>query len=98
MSEKFRKWTKSSAASKKLAKMVADGIIGPEIKPKTVYDQYPELFEKYSLKQFSNALDRIRNEDGALVKPKISKKGRLIVFYLLIVWLYSTLICVLLFF
>jgi hypothetical protein len=85
MSEgKFRKWTKSSAAAKKLQKMVTDGTIGADIKPKTVYDNYPELFEKYSLKQFSNALDRIRSEDGALLKPKISKKGRLIVFFYLL--------------
>lgn len=79
----YKKWTKTSAAAKKMATMVKDGTIGHDIKPKTVYETYPELFDKYSLKQFSNALDRCRSEEGALVKPVTKKPSKVDCFLLL---------------
>lgn len=68
------KWNANSKAHKELVKMLESGAVNPDQKPKSVYDNYPDLFDRYTIKQFSNAWIRLTG-DQKVVPAKVNIKS-----------------------
>lgn len=68
------KWNNNSKAHKELVKMLEAGTVNPDQKPKSIYDNYPDLFDRYTLKQFSNAWIRLTGDQKVVpTKPSVTK-------------------------